>query len=158
VEKFSSFYRTQKEKLFGYLMRLTGNYQLSSDIMQESFTRYLEKYGRQTQNVSLLFTIARNAVWDDTRKTTHNKTIENDIEDTTIDPEQRTLVRESYQNVLSAMQTLDKGQRDILALTVSSNLSYREIGNIIGISEASVKVKVHRARIKLKEILQTGED
>jgi RNA polymerase sigma-70 factor (ECF subfamily) len=158
VDKFSSFYRTQKGKLFGYLMRLTGNYQLSGDIMQESFTRYLENYGPQTQNVSLLFTIARNAVWDNARRKTHNKEMENDIQDTTIDPEQLALVRESYRNVLSAMQTLDKGQRDILALTVSSDLSYREIANIIGISEASVKVKVHRARIRLKEILQIGED
>ena len=158
MDKFSSFYGAQKEKLFGYLMRLTGNYQLSSDIMQESFTRYLENYGFQTQNVSLLFTIARNAVWDNARKKRHNKEIENDIEDTTIDPEQLTLVRESYRNVLSAIQKLDKGQRDILALTVSSGLSYREIANIIGISEASVKVKVHRARIRLKKILQIGED
>ena len=104
-------------------MRLTGNYHLSSDIMQESFARYLEHYGPQTQNVSLLFTIARNAVWDNTRKTTHNKEIENDIEDEAIDPEQQLLVRESYRNVLSAMQKLKKSQRDILALTVSSDLS-----------------------------------
>lgn len=139
-------------------MRLTGNYHLSSDIMQESFARYLEHYGPQTQNVSLLFTIARNAVWDNTRKTAHNKEIENDIEDEAIDPEQQLLVRESYRNVLSAMQKLKKSQRDILALTVSSDLSYREIANIFGISETNVKVKVHRARILLKEFLQIGDD
>ena len=126
--------------------------------MQESFTRYLEKYGPQTQNASLLFTIARNAVWDNARKKTYNKEIENNTRDTTKNPEQLTLVRESYRNVLSAMQTLEKSQRDILALTVSSDLSYREIANIIGISEVNVKVKVHRARIRLKEILQTGDD
>jgi len=139
-------------------MRLTGNYHLSSDIMQESFARYLEHYGPQTQNVSLLFTIARNAVWNNTRKTAHNKEIENDIEDEAIDPEQQLLVRESYRNVLSAMQKLKKSQRDILALTVSSDLSYREIANIFGISETNVKVKVHRARILLKEFLQIGDD
>ena len=139
-------------------MRLTGNYQLASDILQESFTRYLEHYGPQTQNVSLLFTIARNLVWDNTRKKTNNKEIENNIEDVTFNPEEQLLVRESYRNVLSAMQKLKKSQRDLLALTVSSDLSYREIANILGISEANVKVKVHRARILLKELLQTGDD
>ena len=139
-------------------MRLTGNYQLASDILQESFTRYLEHYGPQTQNVSLLFTIARNLVWDNTRKKTDNKEMENDIEDVTFNPEEQLLVRESYRNVLSAMQKLKKDQRDLLALTVSSDLSYREIANILGISEANVKVKVHRARILLKELLQTGDD
>jgi RNA polymerase sigma-70 factor (ECF subfamily) len=139
-------------------MRLTGNYQLASDILQESFTRYLEHYGPQTQNVSLLFTIARNLVWDNTRKKTNNKEIENNIEDVTFNPEEQLLVRESYRNVLCAMQKLKKSQRDLLALTVSSDLSYREIANILGISEANVKVKVHRARILLKELLQTGDD
>ena len=158
MDTFRSFYRTQRKKLFGYLMRLTGNYQLASDIMQESFVRYFEHYGPQTQNVSLLFTIARNLVWDNTRKKTNNKEIENDIEDVTFNPEEQLLVRESYRNVLSAMQKLKKSQRDLLALTVSSDLSYREIANILGISEANVKVKVHRARILLKELLQTGDD
>jgi len=158
VDTFRSFYRTQRKKIFGYLMRLTGNYQLASDIMQESFTRYLEHYGPRTQNVSLLFTIARNLVWDNTRKKTNNKEIENNIEDVTFNPEEQLLVRESYRNVLSAMQKLKKSQRDLLALTVSSDLSYREIANILGISEANVKVKVHRARILLKELLQTGDD
>ena len=139
-------------------MRLTGNYQLASDIMQESFARYLEHYGSQTQNVSLLFTIARNLIWDNTRKKTNNKEMENDIEDVTFNPEEQLLVRESYRNVLSAMQKLKKDQRDLLALTVSSDLSYREIANILGISETNVKVKVHRARILLKELLQTGDD
>ncbi len=148
----------QREKLFGYLMRLTGDYQLSSDIMQESFTRYMENYGPQTQNVSLLFTIARNALWDNSRKKAHNKEEEIDIESKDIDPEQLLLVRESYRTVLSAMRKLKKSQRDILALTVSSDLSYREIANIFGISETNVKVNVHRARIKLKEFLQIGDD
>ncbi|MFZ0482477.1 MAG: sigma-70 family RNA polymerase sigma factor [Desulfobacterales bacterium] len=158
VDTFRSFYRIQRKKMFGYLMRLTGNYQLASDIMQESFARYLEHYGSQTQNVSLLFTIARNLVWDNARKKTNNKEIENDIEDVTFNPEEQLLVRESYRNVLSAMQKLKKSQRDLLALTVSSDLSYREIANILGISEANVKVKVHRARILLKKLLQTGDD
>ena len=45
--------------LFTYLMRMTGDYYLAGDIMQESFTRYLERYPKQVPNASLLFTIAR---------------------------------------------------------------------------------------------------
>ncbi|MEJ2656315.1 MAG: sigma-70 family RNA polymerase sigma factor, partial [Desulfobacterales bacterium] len=100
----------------------------------------------------------RNLVWDDARKKTNNKEIENDIEDVTFNPEEQLLVRESYRKVLSAMQKLKKSQRDLLSLTVSSDLSYREISIILGISETNVKVKVHRARVLLKELLQTGDD
>lgn len=158
VETFSSFYQAQSEKLFGYMIRLTGDYQLSCDIMQESFARYLEHYGPQTQNVSLLFTIARNAVWDNNRKRSHIKELEDDIKDGAIDPEQQLSVREEYRKVLAAMQQLDKTDRDILALTVSSDMTYRDIAAVTGISEANVKVKVHRTRIKLRKILKTGEE
>jgi len=37
-------------------------------------------------------------------------------------------------------------------------MTYREIAAITGISEANVKIKVHRARIKLKKMLGTGEN
>lgn len=157
MEKYGTFYQKNKDKLFGYLMRLTGDYQLSGDIMQESFTRILAHYGSKSQNISLLFTIARNAVLDHIRRKENSKEEWGEPEDKTIDPEQQVLVREKYKKVLGALQRLEKEERDILALVVSSELRYRDIAVISGISEASVKVKVHRARTKLRKILKMGE-
>jgi len=156
METYGSFYRRHKDKLFGYLMRLTGDYQLASDIMQESFTRMLEHYGPESLNVRLLFTIARNGVFDDVRKKAHRKEQIGDIEEPSIDLEQQLLVREEYKKVMAAMQRLEETERDILALIVSSNLTYRDIAEITGISEANVKVKVHRARVKIKKMLTMG--
>ena len=125
--------------------------------MQESFTRMLSRYGSDLQKPSLLFTIARNAVLDDARKKAHRKEQLGDVEDNAVDPEQQLLIREEYQRVLAAMEQLGNMERDILALTVSRELTYREIARIVGISEANVKVKVHRARVKLGRILRPGE-
>lgn len=50
-----------------------------------------------------------------------------------------------------------KTERDILTLVVSSGLSYREIARIAGTSEGNVKVMVHRARVKLKKMIDAGE-
>jgi RNA polymerase sigma-70 factor (ECF subfamily) len=154
METYSSFYRAHKDKLFGYLIRLSGDYQLACDIMQESFTRFLEHYAGKPLNPSLLYTIARNAVFDDVRKRTQTKDYRELIDDQPPDLEKQLLIREDYRNVLAAMQQLEKTERDILALTVSSDMTYREIGAVTGISEANVKVKVHRARIRLKKILK----
>ena len=68
MDAYSGFYRANKDKLFGYLMRMTGDYQLACDIMQESFTRLLARYGPKAPDVALLYTIARNAVYDNARK------------------------------------------------------------------------------------------
>ena len=157
MKTFRTFYSTYKEKLFAYLMRMTGDYQLSCDIMQESFTRFLARYGSEAPNGALLFAIARNAALDETRKRNRFKVMEDDEGADTRNQEQHLLVRESYREVLAAMEGLSKSERDILALVASSDLSYRQIANVTGISEVNVKVKVHRARTKLKRILQLGD-
>jgi RNA polymerase sigma-70 factor (ECF subfamily) len=67
------------------------------------------------------------------------------------------MVRQEYRHVLLAMKELEKDERDLLALAVSGDFSYREIASIAGISKANVKVKVHRARLKLKEVIHRGD-
>ena len=152
------FYKEHKDRLFAYLMRMTGDYYLSSDIMQESFTRYLEHYGNQAESVSLLYTIARNTLADHGRKQGRTTQLDSDQEDSSSDQEHALMVREEYRQVLGAIQRLKKDEREILALAVSGVLSYREIASIAGTTEANVKVKVHRARLKLKKILNTGDE
>jgi len=138
-------------------MRSTGNYYLSGDILQESFTRYLEKYGEEGQNSALLYTIARNAVMDGYRKQGRDAPLLDEQEPSANNPETEMLVREDYRQVLAAMQKLEPEERDILSLVVSSDMPYREIARIAGTSEANVKVRVHRARVKLKKIMNTGD-
>ena len=158
VKTYKTFYLENKDKLFGYLMRLTGNYQLSIDVMQESFTRLLSRYGPKEQSASLLFKIARNLVTDDARKNKKQQHTKNNPQGSNYDPENMLLIKENYRNVLIAMKQLDKMERDILSLTVSSELSYKEIADILGISPANVRIKVHRARIKLRKTLAMGDD
>lgn len=154
VNTYEAFYRAYRKKLFFYLIRVTGDYYLSGDIMQESFTRLLKRYGPEMQNSSLLFTIARNAVLDNARRNNRNEELGENVQDHSIDTEQLLMIRHECRMVLSAMQELEKTERDILALVADGDFSYREIAEIVGISEGHVRVKVHRARVKLKEILQ----
>jgi len=157
MEKFGSFYQDYKKMLFAYLMRMTGDYYLASDIMQESFTRYLERYTGQIPNGALLFTIARNALWDHSRTQGRNARLKDDPIDGAGNQEYGLMVKQEYRQVIAAMQRLKDNERDILALAISDGLSYRDIASIVGISVENVKVKVHRTRLKLKKILNRGE-
>lgn len=151
MEKFTSFYSEHKDRLFSYLLKITGDYSLAADIMQESFTRYLERYGNEG-TAALLFTIARNAVIDSFRKRDRGTRSLEERDHIGIDEEAHFLVREECRRVISALQKLERDERDVLTLVVSSGLSYREIAGVTGLSEANVKVRVHRARLKLKKI------
>jgi RNA polymerase sigma-70 factor (ECF subfamily) len=152
--KFGSFYRDYQQTLFNYLMRMTGDYHISSDIMQESFTRYLERYDEHTPNASLLFTIARNALFDQARNRKRNVLLSEDPIDGAASQEYGLMVKQEYRQVITALQQLNDNERDILALAISDGISYRDIASIAGISVENVKVRVHRARLKLKQILQ----
>ena len=157
MENFGSFYKDYRKTLFNYLLRMTGDYYLAGDIMQESFTRYLEKYKGLLPNASLLFTIARNALFDHSRVQKRSTQLEQDPIDCTDSQEYGVMVKQEYRRVLAALHGLKTDERDILALAISDGISYRDIASIAGISVENVKVKVHRTRLKLKEILQRGE-
>jgi len=157
MDNFQDFYKRQKDKLFSYLMRITGDYHLSMDIMQESFLRCLDKYKDKTVNNSLLYTIARNVFIDYSRRDKRKSDLEDDIVDKNADLEHDIQVKQEYRKVITAMNRLEADEREILSLALTEDLKYREIATILGINEGNVKIKVHRARVKLREILKHGE-
>jgi RNA polymerase sigma-70 factor (ECF subfamily) len=156
MEEFRIFYEKQRGKLFSYLLRISGDYYLAMDIVQESFTRYFEKYADNTRNVSLLYTIARNDFLDHKRKAVRHVEFEQSHEPRSEDIAQTLEVKEEYARVISAMKQLADDEREILALVLSGDFNYKQIASIVDISEGNVKVKVHRARIKLRKILRSG--
>jgi RNA polymerase sigma-70 factor (ECF subfamily) len=153
VNTFKDFYNRQRQKFFAYLIRRAGDYHLACDIMQESFTRLFEKYTAEQFTPQLLYTIGRNLVLDALRKRRHNPSQTDDVEQPVDGQEHYLLVRDEYRQVLAAMRHLEDDERDLLALVVSSELSYRELAGITGLSEANIKVKIHRARKKLRACL-----
>ncbi len=156
MNSFREFYRNNKDKLFGYLLRRTGDYYLAADTMQESFTRYLERYDRNELSVALLFTISRHLLADNARRQRMNVPFDEERHDR-VQGQDPSLVREESQVLLQAFAQLAPEEADILSLITGSNLSYKEISKINGMSEANIKIKVHRSRLKLKKILRAGE-
>ncbi len=134
-------------------MKKTGDYHLSKDITQESFARLLRSYGPNEQSSSLLYTIARNTLLDHIKKTKQYELSGNNHHDATLDPEKNQMIKEAYQEVLAALTKLNEDEKEVLLLAASGDLSYRKIAEITGTSLANVKIRIHRARIKLKEII-----
>ena len=157
VEPYDIFYRKNKERLFSYLFRLTGERQLAWDLVQESFTRYLARYGAACGSGTLLYTIARNAALDAFRQ--RRKVRQADVEPASAceTPEHHVIQKQACDRVLTAVERLAADDRELLALVAAKEMSYRNIGLILGISEGNVKVRVHRARMALKKILD-GEE
>lgn len=154
MDVYSQFYSDNKDRLYAYLLRMTGERQLAVDLVQDSFLRYLRRYGGQDGvNRSLLYTIARNAALDAIRQ---RKTVQGEADDCEApgdNPEQQVIHRQAVTRMLEAIDQLAPQDRELVSLVATADLAYREIARILNISEANVKVRVHRARMKLRDIL-----
>lgn len=156
MNTFRDFYNRQRRKFLAYLIRRSGDYHLACDIMQESFIRLYEKYTADNFTPQLLYTIGRNLAIDSLRKRRNNPSSLEDTDQPVDSQEHYFMVRDEYRRVLAAMRHLEDDERDLLSLVVSSELPYRELAQITGTSEANVKVKIHRARKKLRAYLKAG--
>ena len=156
MQSYTSMFEHHKAGIFSYLMRMSGDYELSRDILQETFARFLEHYSNSKASTTLLFTIARNAMVDHWRKSRNHTLFDEEHHASGTSAEHTMLVKESYRKMLDALKTLPEDEREVLSLAVSSELPYSEIAVIMNLTEANVKVKVHRARQKLRELIQGG--
>ena len=66
------------------------------------------------------------------------------------------LVREQYKKMLAALRSLNFDDREVLSLVASESVSYREIAAILGTTENNIKVRVHRARKRLRKAMTNG--
>jgi RNA polymerase sigma-70 factor, ECF subfamily len=155
---FEAFYCAGKDRLFGYLVRMTANLDLSADMLQESFARYIEHYGSRPCQYPLLYRIARNILTDHFRYNNRFTYTDDNIEGFCATHEQTIETRETFEQVLKAINKLKPADRKIILMAAGEgNLTYQQIGKITGNSEANIKVRIHRARIKLREILKNGD-
>jgi RNA polymerase sigma-70 factor (ECF subfamily) len=71
--------------------------------------------------------------------------------------EEAVLRKEAAEEVNAALEKLPWNLRIVLILKEYSELNYKEIGRVLGISEGNVKIRVFRAREKLVKILEVAK-
>jgi RNA polymerase sigma-70 factor (ECF subfamily) len=62
--------------------------------------------------------------------------------------------REELATTLAALQQLREEDREVLSMTTFDELPQAEIAAALGVSVSTIKVRVHRARMRLHEILK----
>ncbi|HID22193.1 MAG TPA: sigma-70 family RNA polymerase sigma factor, partial [Planctomycetaceae bacterium] len=69
------------------------------------------------------------------------------------DPLNRLLASERSELLRQALERLTRREREMLLLKYTEDWSYRELAEHLGISEAAVESRLHRARQRLREEL-----
>jgi RNA polymerase sigma-70 factor (ECF subfamily) len=158
---FPEVYERYARDLHRFALYLCGNHAVAEDLTAETFVHAF--FGSADFRVgtvkAYLFAIARNLYRDALAKQRRLTPIEDVPEPVNPAPAPDVVAsdRQTFEAVLRAIQRLPETQREVLVLATDPDLTYEQIAAIVGCSVAAVKVRVHRARLKLKLEFETQE-
>ena len=155
---FSELYGRYAQDVHRFALYLCGDQSLAEDLTSETFVRALcgPTDLRLGTVKAYLFAITRNLYRDSVAKLGRTVAAGSLPEryDPRPGPEVSAQGRQELQNTLRVIQKLPEQQREALLLALDGDMSYEEIGRILGCSLPAVKVRIHRARLALKAGLQ----
>lgn len=148
---FHEIYEHYSKDVYRYACWLCGNAVEADDITSETFARaWAGREAIRTETVkAYLFAIARNLYLQDYRKKKRQIQLSDSLADASPTPDQLAESRLALDRAMRAMQALPEADRTALLLRVQHGLSYDEIARTMQLPLSTVKVKIHRARLKL---------
>ena len=157
---FHSVYNRYFDDVYRFSFWLSGSSSEAEDITSETFTRawVVRDDLRATSLKAYLFTIARNLFRKQQRKNRRLQPINETVPDSQPGPHEILESRSELKTTLRALQKLSDVDRTVLVLRAQSGLSYEEIAQLMELSISAVKVKIHRARLKIRLYKSKMED
>lgn len=147
---FHSLYEAHARDIFRLARFLTGSETAAADVTSETFLRAWA--GRDTIRAvsakAYLLAIARNLSMDERRRA--RRLSDGDVPAVGVAPDAE--VRMELADTRAAIERLPPQYREPLLLA-ASGIEYRGIAESLGISEATVKIRVYRARQRLEGLL-----
>src|SRR4051812_10104181 len=161
-EALSTLVEAVQPRLFRFSFYLTGNRAKAEDLCQETLVKALsniKKVKEPSKFISWLFKAAKNQFLDDVKAARNRESESLDTPDddgvsiaTHSDALKSDPQQEGLAAVHQALSKLDEEDRFVLLLVDMEEHSYQEAAEIIGITEAAVRSRLHRARKAFEEI------
>ncbi len=156
-ETFRAFYERTARGVWAYLVRISGDRELADDLLQETFYRFLRAastYNNEAHRRNSLYRIATNLARDARRRSLIRAPFTlagDDIE--RVPSADQAGNTERRADFTRAMSHLRPRERAMLWLAYAEGASHREIAEMLGLSPASLKPLLFRARRRLAELL-----
>ena len=155
MSAFDELYRRYSRRLYSYIHRYVGQADLAEDLMQDVFMSVLRDRGFRPGDGRVkawLFTVARNACLTHIRDSHRAQDKVRAHYDQRpwegkgpASPEDAVSRDEQVTAVQRALSTLPRSQQDALVLKQVGDLTYRQIAQIQGVPEGTVKSRLHNA-------------
>ena len=170
-EEFALMVDTYSTKIYRLALRMMRNEQEAEDVLQETFMnayKALPSFEGRSSLGTWLYRIASNQALMRLRK---KNLVAMSVDDPIVDdeweeiprqfvdwcclPEKELMTTEALDELDSALDTLTSNLRTVFILRDVNGLSTRETAQVLNISEAAVKTRLLRGRLKLREALSS---
>ncbi len=153
---FTELYQRYAHRIHAYCYRILSNTEDAEDAFQETFLRFHKtvKAGGAMTNVSgLIFTIARNLCINLKKKNT--RWASDDIEDHTLSSRDDAYDQKELLNLIkTSLELINPDYREAFILREYNGFSYEEIARMLEISVPTAKIRVFRAKEKIRKVLE----
>ncbi|MEX1063929.1 MAG: RNA polymerase sigma factor [Candidatus Paceibacterota bacterium] len=166
LKQFEEIVNQYQADLINFHYRFVGNRFEAEDLAQETFIKaYRKMYTLKEQGKlkSWLYSIARNTVIDFFRKNKNRAimldsvVLENVAETTVFDFQDRIANAEVSRELERCIEQLVREDRAIIKLLYYEGFSYKEISEMLGINQNTLKSRLHRARKVLLASIKSSE-
>lgn len=168
-EAFDQLVRKHEKRAYQYAFRLTKNPEEAADIVAEAFFRVyssLRNFRQDSAFGTWLYRIVTNCYLDAQKRqrsrpavSLSRASLEDDsevelqLQDSSPLPVEAALEGERHRALQRAIDALPEHQRTMIVLYHGEMLSYEEIAEILDLPIGTVKSRLNRARLSLKDLL-----
>ncbi|MFO0570828.1 MAG: RNA polymerase sigma factor [Polyangiaceae bacterium] len=177
-EAFAELVRRHKTPIYNFVLRHVRQGNTAEDVTQDVFLRVVQnasEFKHEARFSTWLYTIARNLCVDHLRKQTHRRHPSLDqpvsssednrpLIDSVADAHPRASVERSAVSgevagrIVAAVDALPEDQREVFLLREIANLPFKEIAEITGVGENTVKSRMRYALDRLQDALSEFEE
>ena len=160
---FDEMYRLYFRDVYLFILAMSRSPDTAEEITQETFFKALKNINRYRGECSVrtwLFQIAKNTYLSHLKKQKHrdDNTGTPGAEEgiSPQDPESECIKKDEALSIYKILHHLEEPYKEVFTLRTLGELSFREIGEIFGRREGWARVTCHRAKEKIRQLMQTN--
>lgn len=165
MQEIEEIYKEYYPIVYKYLLCLTKDADIAEELTQETFYKMIRKLhtfkGKSKISVWLC-EIAKNTWYDELRKRKYKTIPYDEIKEFDLSQDKESLEntyinKEKADETTSQIDKLDFLTKRVIYLRVNADMSFKEIGDILGKTETWARVTFYRGKQKIKEVNEDGK-
>lgn len=161
-DQLEELYKKQYKAVYYYMLSLCHNKEQAEDIVSQAFEKALFALDSSVNNYThWLMRVSKNLWIDQLRK--ESKVSKVSIDDVVISDKEEEIAaiihkEDSAKELHLVIDELNSVDKEIIILYYFSNVSVGQIAKTMKITKSNVKIRLHRARLKLRKLMEDEND